>query len=287
MASVADPAAHFNQGNALLERGETNAAIAAFRDCATLAPKHAAVRYNLGNALLTVGRPVEAVDAFLACIRIAPDFGAAYVNLANALGRLALLEPAQEMAELGVRLLPDVPEAKICLGNVLHDKSEYGMAAALYEEVLRAVPGHAGVLSSLGNTLRAMGCLDDALVAHQRAVEAAPDEPEFHFSRATALLTAGDFAEGWEEYEWRWRRVQGRPRGFGEAWRGQDLAGRTILLHAEQGLGDTLQFVRYVTLGRGPRRAGGAGGAAIAGRVDAGITWGGAGRSARRCSAGV
>ena len=166
-------------------------------------------RYNLGNALCRSARPVEAVDALLSCLRLAPVSAPRYVNLAHALRHLALLDQAQAMAEFGVELLPHVPDAKICLANVLHDR-RIAAAAVLYRQVLEVAPGHAGALSSLGNTLRAMGHLGEALSAHARAVYAAPGDPEFRFSRALTLLAAGDFAQGWEEYEWRWRR----PRRF-------------------------------------------------------------------------
>lgn len=238
----------FDRANIMAEQGETVAAIRAYRESLGTAPDCFPAHFNLGNALIKAGRPVEAVESFIACLRLAPEFGAAYVNVACTLRKLGLLEQAQSMAELGVRYLPSGAEAKICLADILHDKSDFATAVALYRQALDIAPDHPGALSNLGNTLNAMDCLSDALILHDRAVAAVPDEAEFHFSLAAALLAAGNYARGWDEYEWRWRRSQARPRGFGETWRGDDLAGRTILLHAEQGLGDTLQFVRYVPL---------------------------------------
>jgi tetratricopeptide (TPR) repeat protein len=248
VAAASEPSELFDLGNALFERGENEAAIIAFRACLAAAPDHAAAWYDLANALLKAGRPVEAVECFVASLRLRPAFGAAYVNLADALRRLGLLDPARTMAELGVLHLPDQPEAKICLASVLHDRSDYEAAATLYSQVVVGAPDHAGALSSLGNTLHAMGQLSAALAVHDRAVAAAPDDADFHFNRATARLAAGDFARGWEEYEWRWRRAQCPSRDLGDAWQGEELGGRTILLHAEQGLGDVLQFVRYVPM---------------------------------------
>lgn len=242
------PASLFALGNGMMARGQTGAAIDAFRRCLSLAPNHAGCLYNLGNALRQAGKPVEAVDSFLGCLRIVPDFSPAYVNLADTLRHLGMLEQAEMVAQESVQRLPDLPEAWICLANVLHDRAEYERAAALYTEALARSPHHAGALTSLGNTLHALGRLTDALEAHDRAVAAEPDNPDFHFNRATARLAVGDFTGGWEDYEWRRQRPQCTQRGFGEPWRGEDITGQTILLHADQGLGDTLQFVRYAPM---------------------------------------
>jgi len=153
------------------------------------------------------------------------------------LRQLGLLEQARMMAELGIQHLPDRPEPTICLANVLHDSTEYEAAAALYTQALAWVPGHAGARSSLANTLHAMGHFSEALSQHDHAVALAPDNADSHFNRDRTRLAAGDFAGGWEDYEWRRQRSQCRPRGFDEPWQGQDIAGHTILLHSDQGLG--------------------------------------------------
>lgn len=208
----------------------------------------AALSFAQACAAMDAGRPMDAVDPLVECLRLAPDFGPGYVNLACVLRQFGMLGQAEAMAQAAVALLPGDRAALLCLAAVRYDSADFPGAAALYEALLAQDPHHPGVLSSLGNSLVAMGRLAEALPVHARAVAAAPGDAEAHYNRADALLAAGAYASGWAEYEWRLRRAGVAGRGFGPAWDGAALEGGTLLLHAEQGFGDTLQFARYAPM---------------------------------------
>ncbi len=204
------------------QRGNHGLALSFLGRAIALNPAPAFYHNNLGNVLFQLGRPADAALCYEESLRLDPDYAEAHGNLANTCERLGRFEDA-----LAHRL-----------------------------EVARLRPELSRSYSELGNTLRAQGMLSEALACFGQALTIDPEDAEAHMGRAFALLLAGDLAEGWREYEWRWKTPRFPARGFAEPlWDGSELNGRTILIHAEPGLGQTLQFARYLPLvaGRGGR----------------------------------
>jgi tetratricopeptide (TPR) repeat protein len=243
--------AHFNLGIALKTLGQFDNAIAAYNKAIRLKPNFAEAHSDLGNVLQNSGRLEEAVAAYHNAIGCKPDFAAAHSNLGNVLKGLGRLEEAIAAYNKAIRLQPNFTEAHANLGNALQDLGRLDEAVAAYHKAIGFKPDFADAHSGLGNALKNLGRLDDAIAAHNTAIGHQPDYVQGHFNLGIGLLLSGDITNGWAEYEWRWRKAENEAalRGFSKPqWQGEEVNGRTILLHAEQGLGDTIQFCRYATL---------------------------------------
>jgi len=141
-------------------------------------------------------------------------------------------------------------EAHSNLGVALREKGRLDEAIDAHRLALALKPDYADAWRNLGVALNAKGLFDEAMSAFERAVEIKPDFADVHFNLGVLRLLRGDFQNGWPEYEWRWKlqsQLTSRPQGPGQ-WDGSELGGQTILLYGEQGIGDTLQFIRYVPL---------------------------------------
>lgn len=202
-----------------------------------------------GCADFAAGRLPRAEAAFRALATRRPEDSSALSNLGGVLNAEHRHDEAEIACRRALALTPDSWTAWANLGTALHGRQQRPQAVAAYAEALRRNPDSVNVLTNLGVALAELGQLKPALEAHDAAVALAPDDPEVHCNRALALLAAGDLARGFAENEWRWQAPFMLPHGLpGPEWPGGDVAGRTVLLHAEGGFGDTLQFIRYAPM---------------------------------------
>lgn len=242
--------AYNNLGIAQWFEGRPTEAIASWQRAAQLKPDLAAAHSNLGNALKEQGRLDEAVVAYHQALRAQPGFAEGHLNLGNALQAKGEFEQAKAEFAEAARLRPNLAEAHNNLGNALRELGRLDEAMAAIQRAMELKPGSAEVHNNLGNVLKDQCRLNESIAAFERAIEIDPLLTEPHWNLSHALLLSGDFKRGWEAYEWRWtEKSQFAKRSFVQPqWDGRDLNGQTILIHAEQGLGDSIQFVRYVAL---------------------------------------
>jgi tetratricopeptide (TPR) repeat protein len=286
-ATELDPAnafAHFLMGNARLILGQTLEARASYAAALVLQPDFSEALANLGVACTTAGEATQGIDYLQQALRLAPEVASTHNNLGKAWEDLGQLDKAAEYYAAATRLDPGyaiahsnlanilrmrgrldealvscqrafalaAPSAAMlnCHGSILHALGRLDEARQTLERAIALEPRFTDALNNLSNVLQAFGQLDAAVAATDRALAIVPGHPDVHCNRAMTLLLGGNYAEGWREYEWRLRRFAPRQPWLSPTWDGSPLAGRTILLHNEQGLGDTLQFARYVALVR-------------------------------------
>ena len=244
------PEAHNDLGYVLEFLGQRDEAAACFQQALVLRPDYEAAHNNLGLALAHQGRPVEAEWHFREALRLQPNFPGAANNLGLALAAQDRPTEAIDWYREALRLQPVYAEAVNNWGAVL-EKEALCRGGGAGREAIRLDPRLPEAHRNLGVVLARLGRYDEALNFYERALELRPNYPDARLSRALVWLTLGNFEEGWPEYEWRWhtnefpRRHFDRPR-----WDGSPQEGRTALLWAEQGMGDTIHFVRYAALVR-------------------------------------
>lgn len=248
----ADAVIHNNLANALRDKGNVEEAIASYQRAIDLQPTYAEAHYNLGNVYQQANRDEEAIACFRRAIELNPNYAEAYSNLGTVFQKRDDSERAIACYKQALELGPNSAIVHFNLGSGWHQHGDLGKAIEHYQRAIALKPDDARANSSLGSALYDSGSLDEAIPWLKRAIELQPDFANAHCGFATALLKRGDLIAGFSEYEWRWKAGVLRPVSFPQPrWSGEPLAGKTILLSAEQGFGDTLQFIRYASIVKG------------------------------------
>jgi tetratricopeptide (TPR) repeat protein len=238
--------AHYNLGTALRNAEQFESAVGSFRHAIAADPQAAEAHYNLANTLREMRRVDEAEESYRAALRARPNYIKAMINLGNLLTDEKRYDEAIETLRAAVAVDPNHSKSHLNLGSALRDARRFDEAVAELSTSVALDPRCAEAHNNLGTALQARAEFDEAIRHYEQALQLDPKLPDAHFSLGTQLLRQGDLARGFAEYEWRWRCKSFSTRHFDEPrWDGSPLAGRTILLHAEQGLGDTLHFARY------------------------------------------
>ncbi|MCA8003456.1 tetratricopeptide repeat protein [Burkholderia metallica] len=233
-----------------LRGGDYEEAIITMRKMLHMSSQSALINFNIAVALRELGRFDEEVAAYDEALAQRGSFFEAWFNRGNAMRKLGRHHDAIVSFDRAIAIRPDCAEAFNNRGNVLGDLHRYVEALDNFGRALALSPTYAEAHNNRGNALEGLGYHDEALLSYEQAQRCAPDYADAYWNESLCRLLIGDYARGWERYEWRWRTgvyTQGyRPEFPAPLWLGREsLEGRTILLHAEGGLGDTLQFCRF------------------------------------------
>jgi tetratricopeptide (TPR) repeat protein len=276
----------YQSGKEHLDSGNFEKAAAQFQKAITLHPKWDDAHFLLGCAFHEWGKLEPAIQAYLEAARLNSNLEAAFRHLGLAFHQVGDLEKSTANYEQALNLQPDQPAVVTNLGVVYQQLRKTDRAAACYRHALaidptyaaahynlgtlrlnqarleeavehfnRALaqnPKHLNAMGNLARTHHRLGHLDKAMSLYDRALSMNADQPVVRINRATTLLLKGKWEVGWQEYEWRFRQPDRRRiyphRLVGPRWQGEPFTNRTLLIHSEQGIGDALQFARFVPM---------------------------------------
>lgn len=201
------------------------------------------------HALDKENKKTDALIYYKKALEINPHDSSTLYATANVCRDLELFQEAAALYSQAMALEPRNLQLVFDAANMFNMTDELDTALTLYKKILAVNPLLMEVLYNYGYTLKKKGLIKQSIAIYQRILAIRPDYAHPHFSLALAYLSLGEFEKGWKEYEWRWKAYNEEPKKFSQPrWTGENVQGKTILLYAEQGLGDSFQFIRYAQL---------------------------------------
>ena len=233
-----------------MDKKQYDEGIRYYQKALMLNPSLADAYNNIGNALREKGLLDEAITYYRKAIALDPSLADAYNNIGNALREKGLLDEAITYYRKAIALNPSLADAYNNLGNALQEKGLVDEAITYCRKAIALDPSLADAYNNLGNALQEKGLFDEAMIDYRKAIELNPDSETAHFNLAMGLLLSGHYSMGWKKYEWRWKTREflrksclHRPDEFSQPiWDGTSLEGKSLLVYAEQGVGDEIMF---------------------------------------------
>ncbi|MFC1845763.1 DUF6165 family protein [Candidatus Dependentiae bacterium] len=236
----------FNCALALEANGETDRAIQELQHAVRIHPSYTKARVILANMLQRQGKDEQALAQYSDVIRIDPNSFDAHLSMASMYAGKHDFVKAVEHYKKAITIRPNHLHANFNLGYVYNQIGELHKAIDIYQNMLLFAPDCVDAQCNLAHTFRYLGRVHEAIELYEQVLQKWPNQASTHYGYAEALLKAGDLENGWREFEWRWKR-ETDTRGFSRnMWNGhEDLDGKTVLVRAEYGQGDTIQFIRF------------------------------------------
>jgi tetratricopeptide (TPR) repeat protein len=244
--------AYIDRGSALQRLGRFGEAVSSYQKAVTLSPDRALTHNNLGNALQGLHRYEEAIASYDIAIRINPAYADPYTNRGNVLTLMGRHADAIASHQHAIDIKPDFAEAYCNLGNAQQEQRDLVAAVASYDKAIALRPNHALAFVNRGNALQRLNQFDEALASFDHAIRIDAQCAAAHWGKSLIFLLRGDYLRGWPLYEWRSKVSSTESAHSGmrfsqPLWLGDSpLQNKTVLLHSEQGIGDTLQMGRYI-----------------------------------------
>ncbi|MEK0187483.1 tetratricopeptide repeat protein, partial [Microcoleus anatoxicus] len=241
--------AHKNIGWLKQQQGDTNAAISYYQTALKLEPTWSEIAHNLGNLFKEQGQTQAAIACYQKALETNPDLINTIIALGTVWQQQGEFQAAIDCYQQALKLDSNNAECVNNIGAGYHEQGKIQLAISYYQQALKLKPDLIDAINNLGHAFVDIGQFKSAFSCHCRALELQPENSTAHVEFALSLLLFGDLRRGFAEYEWRWRTSQLQPRQFTQpVWDGSSLQGKTILLHVEQGFGDSIQFIRYAPM---------------------------------------